>query len=115
MAVNETNIVHAIMKEVSNAGGRCWKNVRGFFYTKEGTPIKAGLLCDGSSDLIGYRIVTITSDMVGKRIAQFMALEIKIETGRVSPEQANFITHIKENGGLSGVLRCKEDLIILLK
>ncbi len=41
-------------------------------------------LCVGSSDLIGFKSMTITPEMVGQKIAVFTALEVKTEKGKVS-------------------------------
>lgn len=67
-------------------------------------PLHAGL-CEGSSDLIGWTTKEITADMVGKRIAVFTAVEIKTETGRASQAQLNFISRIRECGGIAGIAR----------
>jgi len=71
--------------------------------------VAAGLQADGSSDLVGFVPVTITQEMVGKRIAVFAAVEVKTLTGRVEPNQQNFVDFVKKSGGLSGVARSKED------
>jgi hypothetical protein len=44
-------------------------------------------LCKGSADLIGYRTITITPDMVGQQVAVFTSIEVKTPTGRIRPEQ----------------------------
>ena len=44
-------------------------------------------LCKGSSDLIGLRVLEITPKLVGQRLAQFVALEVKTAQGVLSPEQ----------------------------
>ena len=64
-------------------------------------------LCVGSSDLIGWRAVSITPDMVGQTIAQFVALEVKTPSGPVSPEQQRFIDSLNSCGGLGAVVRSK--------
>jgi hypothetical protein len=44
MSAKETEIVNQIMLAVSKRGGRCWKNVRGLFYTLDATrKVAAGL------------------------------------------------------------------------
>ena len=73
-----------------------------------GNPVTMGL-CVGSSDLVGWRSVVVTPDMVGHRLAQFVALEVKTDTGRVSDEQRNFITRVLEAGGVAAVVRSAED------
>jgi len=52
--------------------------------------VKYGL-CVGSSDLIGWKTVTITPDMVGETRAIFVAIEAKTEDGRLSEDQLNFL------------------------
>lgn len=63
----------------------------------------------GSSDLIGWTKVKITSDMVGKTLAVFTAIEAKSKTGRLSEDQKNFINVVRNSGGLAGVARSDED------
>jgi hypothetical protein len=62
-------------------------------------------LCKGSSDLIGWTEITITPDMVGKRIAVFTAVEVKTKTGRVSDEQKRFIKNVNDAGGIAKIER----------
>lgn len=62
-------------------------------------------LCVGSSDLIGYRTVTITPEMVGQTIAQFVAFELKTEQGRASKEQKTFVNNARKAGALALFLR----------
>lgn len=52
--------------------------------------VKYGL-CVGSSDLIGWKTVTITPDMIGEKRAIFVAIEAKTEGGGLSEEQLNFL------------------------
>jgi hypothetical protein len=63
----------------------------------------------GSSDLIGWVTREITNDMVGERVAQFLALEVKSPTGKVRPEQLNFIEVVKRAGGVAAIVRSVED------
>lgn len=80
-----------------------------------GSPVTMGL-CVGSADLIGWRSITITPDLVGQTIAQFLALEVKTATGRASPEQLRFIDVLGKAGGLAAVVRSAADaLTITLK
>ena len=71
-------------------------------------------LAKGSSDLIGFKTVKITEDMVGTNIAQFISLEVKTNTGRISKIQQNWLTLIKNSGGISGVVRSIDDAIKIL-
>src|SRR5262245_33306853 len=59
-------------------------------------------LVRGSSDLIGLR----TMQLPGlPPIAQFVAIELKTDSGRLTEEQRLFLNLIRERGGLSGVCR----------
>jgi hypothetical protein len=69
-------------------------------------PLHAGL-CVGSSDLIGYRQVD--------GLAQFVALEVKSERGRPTPEQTRFLDHISSAGGCAAVVRSVADADAVLR
>lgn len=71
-------------------------------------PFHAGL-CKGSSDLIGWRSITITQDMVGEKIAVFCAVEVKDGKGRPTKEQIHFINTLIGAGGLGCVAWNVED------
>lgn len=86
---------------------------KGDWVVKQGRRTQFGL-CVGSSDLIGWRPVTVTPDMVGRRIARFLALEVKTPTGRATDDQKNFIEAVRKNGGLAGVVRSPDEAIALL-
>lgn len=70
-----------------------------------------GGLCVGSSDLIGWTSKTITSDMVGKKIAIFTALEVKTPIGRIRPEQTRFVNAVVNAGGIAGFPRSESDAV----
>lgn len=72
-------------------------------------PLHAGL-CEGSSDLIGWHSLIVTPDMVGKRIAAFIALEAKTGSGRLSKEQLAFIAAVNRAGGVAGEARTMEQV-----
>lgn len=126
MAQEETNISKKIQIEASKHGFYLMRNNRGMFYpvyvvkklidmivrkdfavalaySKNIHPYRAGLEADGSSDLIGMKFITITPEMIGKKLAIFTAIEVKTKTGTVSKEQSDFITMVRENGGISAV------------
>lgn len=68
----------------------------------------------GYSDLSGFRVIEITPDMVGKKIAQFVAIEVKTGKGRASTEQSKFIQVVNKNGGKGGICRSDEDALNLI-
>lgn len=74
---------------------------------RKASPLHAGLIV-GASDLIGWSSKTITPDMVGEKVAVFLAVEVKGPKGKVSKEQANFIDKVNQAGGLAFVAYSKE-------
>jgi hypothetical protein len=71
-------------------------------------------LCKGSADLIGYRSITITPEMVGQQVAVFASIEVKTPTGRIRPEQQQWLDTVQAAGGIAGVARSVEDAKALL-
>ena len=94
---------HEIQQRIRLACGRgavrLWRNNTGALVDQQGRFVRFGL-CKGSSDLIGLRSLEITPELVGQRIAQFVALEIKTASGTVSPEQRAFLLLVQQLGGL---------------
>lgn len=66
-------------------------------------------LCKGSSDLIGWRSITITPEMVGETVAVFSAVEVKGPKGRPTPEQVTFISNVINSGGFACVAKTIEE------
>ena len=99
---------HEIQQRIRLACGRgavrLWRNNTGALVDQQGRFVRFGL-CKGSSDLIGLRSLEITPEMVGKRLAQFVALEVKTESGTVSTEQRAFLRLVQQLGGLGAVCR----------
>ena len=75
---------------------------------RTGRPVQFGL-ARGSADLIGYRTVTITPDMVGQQIAVFTSLEVKTPNGRIRPEQTNWQRTVTAAGGIAAIVRSVDD------
>lgn len=71
-------------------------------------PLHAGLI-NGSGDLIGWKTVTITPDMVGRRIAQFVSIECKSPHGKPSPEQETWRDNVRAAGGIGCVARSQDE------
>lgn len=66
-------------------------------------------LARGSADLIGWRVVTVTPEMVGRRLAVFTSIEVKTTTGRLTPAQHNWLGVVRAAGGIAGVARSVTD------
>jgi hypothetical protein len=111
MATKETTeLTNESMELASKMGARLFKNVRGLFKSLDGIrKILAGLLTPGASDLIGFKTVIITPEMVGQKIAVFTAIEIKSKSDTVKKQQREFIEFVRAGGGIAGVSRSLED------
>ena len=126
-----TALMNRVMLALSEAGRSVWRNTTavgwagksftlraGEPYRARGgervvldaRPIKAGL-CPGSSDLVGFETVTITPDMVGRRIAVFAAWEVKDGQGRLTSDQARFLAHVQAGGGIAACVRSTDDAL----
>lgn len=66
-------------------------------------------LAVGSGDLIGWRKLVITQDMVGMTVAQFASCEVKTDRGTVKMEQSNWMEAVNGSGGVAFVARSVED------
>lgn len=63
----------------------------------------------GQADLIGWRSVVVTPDMVGCRVAVFASIECKRETGgRTSADQKHWMAMVQRAGGIAGVANTPE-------
>ena len=71
-------------------------------------------LARGSADLIGWRTITVTADMVGQRLAVFTSIEVKTPTGRVRPDQTAWLGAVQAAGGIAGVVRSVPDALQLV-
>lgn len=110
MALAESNVTKIILKAGAYLGFTMLRNNTGLFLTLDGARRTQAGLGKGTSDLIGWREVQITPDMVGKKVAVFTAFEIKTEKGTVRPEQQKFVDLVNRCGGYGRILRRESDL-----
>ncbi len=68
-------------------------------------------LARGSADLIGWRTITVTPEMVGQQLAVFTSIEIKTPTGRITPQQRHWLHAVEGAGGIAGVARSVGDAL----
>jgi hypothetical protein len=66
-------------------------------------------LAVGSSDLIGFKSVEITPDMVGKRVAVFLSPEVKIPGASGKEHQKNWRDMVSSFGGISGIVKSVDE------
>jgi hypothetical protein len=87
---SEALVQSKVRLEAPRFGVTLWRNNVGVLLDKDGRPVRYGLANDSeklnrvlkSSDLMGWRPVTITPAMVGMIIAQVVARECKPEGWR---------------------------------
>ena len=108
---SEKDIERLIILHASKIGSTLFKNNVGVLKDAKGNVVHFGL-CKGSSDLIGWTPITVTADMVGKRLAIFTAVEVKKNKDgayKATKEQIAFIKAVKLAGGRAGVADCNAD------
>lgn len=104
----ERELQHEIRLAVGSLPDVCiWRNETGQakHIGPRGRPqhVRYGL-CVGSADLIG----------VGPG-GRFLALEIKTETGRVTPEQTMFLDLVRSKGGIAAVVRSVDEALAVIE
>ena len=108
--LSEQTIQQEIRIACSNGDTRLFRNNTGTLKDANGRPVQFGL-CKGSADLIGWKRVTVTEEMVGSTVAVFLSIEVKTATGRLRPEQQQWLDAVQAAGGIAGVARSVEDAL----
>lgn len=130
--MNETTLLHRLLLAFTKAGARVFRNNIGIGWAgspvykvhrvetvtlhpgdvvvRHARPLHAGL-CEGSSDAVGWQSIEITPDLIGKRIAVFVALEAKALRGRLSEEQSHFLAAVRDAGGIGICARSTDEAL----
>ena len=123
--MKETDIQNSILIALSQAGHYCLRVNSGQFWGGEVLshdgqmlllkhPTKIMGAVAGTSDIIGCRTVTITPEMVGQQIAQFVALEVKRPGEAPKKHQANYLAIMRGKGAVAGSARSVEEALALV-
>jgi hypothetical protein len=110
---SEQTIQQRIRLALSTGSVRLFRNNTGTLYDRQGRPVQFGL-ARGSADLIGWTMRTITPEMVGQQVAVFTSIEVKSASGRLRPEQQQWLDAVQAAGGIAGVARSVEQAEALL-
>jgi hypothetical protein len=114
---DHTRLVNDCRKELNRLGILNWNNQTSgawagkVVYQKDGEVLLRNArffyagLCDGSSDIIGATQITITQEMVGKKIAVFSAFEEKTGKGKLAKNQELFAKAMNHHNCIFGEIR----------
>lgn len=91
-----------------------FRNNVGTVALENGGMIRYGVGGPGGSDFIGYKTLVITPDMVGDRVAVFVAIESKRPGGNLTEAQEEFLRNVTYDGGKAGVVHSVEELARIL-
>ena len=111
--MSEQTIQQHIRLACSIGTCRLFRNNTGTLRDQHGRPVQFGL-CKGSADLIGWTTRTVTQDMVGTQVAVFTSIEVKTATGKIRPEQQQWLNAVQAAGGIAGVARSVGEAMDLL-
>ena len=81
---------------------------------RTGRWVEFGVGGKGAGDLLGWKRVTVTPEMIGSTVAVFASVEVKTPTGRLRPEQQQWLEAVQAAGGIAGVARSVADAQALL-
>jgi hypothetical protein len=73
-----------------------------------GNPRALHAMPAGTPDCIGWTTVTVTPEMIGRKVAVFTGIETKHRSG-MSDEQRNFIERVQAAGGIAGCAHSVEE------
>jgi len=101
----ETPYMRRLALQLTERGARVFRNNVGFLKDRFGNLVKYGVCNPGGSDLIGWKSIVITPDMVGKKAALFVAVEVKAWDGTSTEEQEDFQRAVRDAGGIALLAR----------
>lgn len=111
--MTESQIQRDIRIHLNKGSTRAWRNNIAKLKVR-GQWVNYGIPGIGGSDLIGFHSITITPDMIGQRVAVFLAIECKSATGKPSPAQTNFLDFVTASGGIAGVANSAESALNII-
>ena len=103
--MKEAALLHRISLELADHKVALFRNSVGMMKDERGNYVRYGVCNPGGSDLIGFMAVTVTPEMVGKRVAIFTAIEGKCGRTATTDEQAQFISAVYHAGGIALIAR----------
>lgn len=121
--MNEQTLIKHTLISCSQIGNRLFRNNTGTGWVGKNKrlpgnrliidnprPLTAGL-CTGSSDLIGWTLLTIEPHHVGLTLPIFTGVELKHGKTRTTKAQQTFIDQITNNNGVGLITRSTDDYL----
>ena len=101
-----------LLAEIRNALNRlphvrAFRNNCGVLRDEKGRYVRYGIPGNGGSDLLGW--------VTRGGVAVVLAIEVKTATGRLTPEQANWLRVVTEAGGVAGCVRSADEAVGLVE
>lgn len=123
---SETNIVRQCLERASKLGHRLWRQQVGTGWIGKSRKLEDGSVIiqnarpfhtgfEGQLDTGGFTLITITPEMVGRKIPLFTEIEVKTNTGSVRDSQRKRIAYIRSVGGYAGIARSADDVDRIVK
>lgn len=72
-------------------------------------------LSPGSPDLVGWKTVEVTADMIGQRLAVFVGIEVKMPGEKPRADQAHWLAQLEQAGGVAGVATSTDEAVDILR
>lgn len=112
----ETRLQNEIRLGISS---RCddvvtFRNHAGALRDQRGKMVTFGL-SPGSPDLVGWKTVEVTENMVGQRLAVFIGIEVKMPGEKPRDDQAHWLEQLAAAGGVAGVATSVDEAIDILR
>jgi hypothetical protein len=79
-----------------------FRNHAGCLQDQRGKYVRFGL-SPGSPDLVGWKRIRVTEDMVGQDLAVFTGIEIKVPGEKPREDQQRWLDTLAAAGGIAGV------------
>ena len=114
--MTEAELQREIMKAVTEAGGRVFRNQVGQGWYgrvshEDGSHIHPCRIIIVDPRAIHSGLCTGSSDLIGWYHGRFLAIEVKSAKGRATQEQVNFIEAVNRDGGIGVIARSVQDVL----
>lgn len=114
--MSESHVLRDIIVRLSHSSRRLFRMHVGTYRALHSDEV-IHIGTPGMADLVGLQSVVVTPEMVGQRLAVFVAIEVKAKAGRPRQNQLDFIHIVQQLGGRAGIARTVEEAekILLLR